>query len=103
MLHRRISTEFVGSYVLPIFLVALITILIDVYIGDQGVTYREVIVGLFVLAVLKVLLAGRRGLKAGLVFLVATFALGYRTISITPNLRIHPSELVLLGLLGLII
>src|SRR5678815_435315 len=100
MLHRRISTEFVWSYVLPLLIVALITILTDVYVADLGVSYREVIVALFLVAGLKVALSdGRRGLKVGLVFLVATFRLGYRTISITPNLRIHPSELVLLGLL----
>jgi len=104
MLHRRISTEFVWSYVLPLLIVALITILTDVYVADLGVSYREVIVALFLVAGLKVALSdGRRGLKVGLVFLVATFGLGYRTISITPNLRIHPSELVLLGLLVLLI
>lgn len=93
----------VWSYVFPVLIVVLLTTLTNVYILDYGISYRVVIVALCVLASLRVFSAGRKGLKVGLVFLVASFGLGYRTMSINPYLRVHPSELVVLGLFGLLI
>ena len=75
----------------------LITTLIDLYVLDYGISYRDVIVMSGVLAGLLVFAAGNRGLKVGMVFLVATFALGYRTMKVVPTLTVHPSELVLWG------
>jgi len=92
-----------SPYLFLIPVAVLLAILTDVYIVDYGSSYREVIVALCLLAGFRVVLASRSGLKVGLVFLVTTFGLGYRTMSVTPNLRVHPSELVVLGLFGLLI
>jgi hypothetical protein len=75
--------------------------LIEIYILEYGASYREVIVTLMVLAGFWAFAAGNRGLKVRFVFLILTFALGYRTIDVTSNLRVHPAELVLWGLLAL--
>ena len=81
--------------------IALGFALLEIYIIEYGVSYREVIVTLMVLAGLWAFAAGKRGLKVGLVFLTLTFALGFRTLEITPGLRVHPAEFVLWGLLAL--
>lgn len=95
--------KFVSPYVFLILIAVVLTILTDVYVLDYGISYREVIVALVLVAAIRVLMAGHRGLKVGLVFLVATFGLGYRTIEIIPGVRVHPSELVVLGLVALLI
>jgi len=96
-----------GKHVSPnVFLASLtvvLAILVSVYILDHGISYREVIVSLGVIGALVVFLAGDRGLKMGLIFLLITFGLGYRTMEVTPDFKIHPSELVIWGLLGLLI
>jgi hypothetical protein len=90
------------SYVFVISAV-LLAILANVYLVDYGISYREVIVALGALAAFLVFVTGYRGLKMGLVFLVVTFGLGYRTIHVTDIFKIHPSEFVIWGLLGLLI
>lgn len=89
-----------GSSSLFVLIAVLFTILIDLYVLDYGISYREVIVASVVLAGLLVFATGDRGLKVGLVFLVLTFGLGYRTMHLTPSVSVHPSELVLWGLLA---
>jgi hypothetical protein len=74
---------------------------VEILILEYGISYREVIVTLLVLAGFTAFVAAKRGLKLGFVFLVLTFAVGFRTMDVTPNLRVHPSELVLWGLLAL--
>ena len=62
-----------------------------------GFSYKDVIVlavacgGLWALA-------SRQGLKAALAAWVCTFGLGYRTIQVTADYKIHPSEVLLWGL-----
>ena len=90
-----------GSSCVFVLIAVLLTTLIDLYVLDYGISYREVIVTLVALAGFSVFVAGDRGLKVGLVFLVMTFGLGYRTMDVTPSLHVHPSELVLWGLLAL--
>jgi len=97
------SRKYRLPYVFAILIAALLTTLADLYIIDYGISYREVIVTLVALAAFWVFAAGQRGLKVGLVFLVVTFGLGHRTMVVTPSLRVHPSELVILGLLVLLI
>jgi len=75
--------------------------LVEIYTLQQGISYRAVIVTLMLLAGVWAFASGKKGLKAGFVFLVLTFALGYRTMDLTSNLRVHPSELVLWGVLVL--
>lgn len=84
-----------------VLIAVLLTSLINLYVVDYGITYREVIVSSLAVAGLLVFTAGGRGLKVGMVFLVLTFGLGYRTMHFTPRLSIHPSEFVLWGLFAL--
>ena len=60
--------------------------------------YKLVIVGLLLLGALPAIVLGSRGLKWGLMLWICTFGLGYRTISIAPQVSIHPIEVVLYGL-----
>lgn len=94
---RRFSAAYISVIVFALGLA-----LVEIYVLDYGVSYREVIVMLMVLAGLSAFAAaGNKGLRVGLVFLVLTFALGYRTIELTRGLRVHPAEFVLWGLLAL--
>jgi hypothetical protein len=90
-----------GSSWLFVLIAVLLTTLVDLYVLEYGISYRHVIVASVAMAGFLVFAAGDRGLKVGLVFLVLTFVLGYRTVEVTPALRVHPSELVLWGLLAL--
>lgn len=89
-----------GAYI-SVVVIGTCLALVEVYALEYGITYREIIVTLLVLAGVWAFASGDRGLKVGFVFLVLTFALGYRTMDVTPNLRVHPSELVLWGVLAL--
>src|SRR6185503_20748690 len=93
----------ISPYAFLVIAVLFITLLVDIYAVDYGISYREIISTLGVLAGVSVLVAGRQGLKLGLVFLVVTFGLGYRTITIDSTLKVHPSELIILGLFALLI
>jgi hypothetical protein len=93
---RKSSAAYVSVLVIGMGLA-----LVAIYAIEYGISYREVIVALMVLAGLAAFAAGQRGLKLGLVFLVLTFAFGYRTMDVTPNLRVHPSEVILWALLAL--
>ena len=75
--------------------------LLEIYILQFGISYREVIGSLLVLAGFLTFAAGEKGLKIGFVFVILTFALGYRTMAVTPEMRVHPAELVLWGVLAL--
>ncbi len=90
-----------ATYAVVILITVLLAALADIYILDYGVSYREVIVTLMAVAGVSVFVVGSRGLKVGLVFLVMTFGLGYRTMDVTPNLHVHPAELILWALLAL--
>src|SRR5882724_4948795 len=68
---------------------------VAMYLDRQGLSYKELIVGLGALTVAVIVLGGERGIRFGLVLWVLTLALGYRTIEWTPNLRIHPSEILI--------
>ena len=93
---RRSSAPYISVIALGIAFAV-----VEILIIEYGISYREVIVTLMVLAAFAAFAAGKRGLKLGFVFLVLTFAVGYRTVNVTPDLRVHPSELVLWGLLAL--
>jgi hypothetical protein len=86
---------------ISVIVLALGFAVIEILIIEYGISYREVIVTLMVLAAFAAVAVGKRGLKLGFVFLVLTFAVGYRTMDVAPDLRVHPSELVLWGLLAL--
>ena len=69
------------------------------YVGRQGPSYKEVIIALSAL-ILAVIVFGRElGIRYGFVLWVLTLALGYRTLYVTVDLPIHPSEVLLWVLL----
>ena len=94
--RRKSSAGYVSVIVL-----ALGFALVEICILEYGISYREVIVALMIFAGFAAFAAGSRGLKLGFVFLVLTFAIGFRTMEVTPNLRVHPSELILWAMLML--
>src|SRR5258708_39761135 len=81
---------FVGMAVIAIVVVAM-----EFYADRQGLSYKELIVGLGALVAAIIIFGGERGIRFGLVLWVLTLALGYRTIEWTENLRIHPSEILI--------
>lgn len=67
----------------------------ELYALQYGVSYKELIVVFGALAGGIIVFGGERGIQFGSVLWVLTLALGYRTITYTPDLRIHPAELLL--------
>ena len=75
---------------------------VTIYADERGVSYRELIV-IFALAILGVIVfGGESGIRWGFVLWVLTLALGYRTVSVTKELPLHPSEILLWLLLACI-
>src|SRR6267154_5870308 len=75
-------------------IIAIVVAAVELYADRQGLSYKELIVGLGALVAAIILFGGERGIRFGLVLWVLTLALGYRTIEWTQNLRIHPSEIL---------
>ncbi len=65
------------------------------YADRQGLSYKELIVGLGALTAGTIIFGGERGIRFGLIIWALSLALGYRTIEWTQNLRIHPSEILI--------
>jgi hypothetical protein len=68
----------------------------------RGFSSREALIVLAVLVLAVIALNGERGIQYGFAAWVLTLALGYRTIALTPELHIHPSEILLWVLLACI-
>ena len=77
---------------------ALGVVIVYVYV-THGFSFRELIVISGVVALGLIVFNGERGIRYGFVVWVLTLAVGYRTVSVTPELRIHPSEVLLWVLL----
>jgi hypothetical protein len=73
------------------------------YIAQFGITYKEILVLLLAAGGVAIVLAGERGLTVGLAIWTLTLGLGYRTIAVTEHIKLHPSEILLLGLLGVLL
>jgi hypothetical protein len=65
------------------------------YIGRQGPSYKEVILAFGALIVAVIVFGRELGVRYGFVLWVLTLILGYRTIAVTSELAIHPSEILL--------
>jgi hypothetical protein len=76
-------------------LMVLGAIAVQFYADRQGLSYKELIVGLGVITGAIIIFGGERGIRFGLILWVLTLALGYRTLEVTQNLRIHPSEILI--------
>ncbi|MEI2608560.1 MAG: hypothetical protein V9G20_08005 [Candidatus Promineifilaceae bacterium] len=73
------------------------------YIGRNGFTYREVIIAFVLLVGAFAVLGGRQGIITSAIGFIMTFALGYRTVEITTQLRIHAGEILIWGLFLLVL
>ena len=91
------------TLILLVFIGSLLALASGGYVAARGLSYRELLVGGGLVAILALLMTGERALHVGFMFWIATLALGYRTIEVTPYLRIHPGELLLWGLLFLLV
>src|SRR5258707_4982062 len=80
-------------------IIALSAIALAYYLAQWGLSYREVIVAFATLILGIVVFNGERGIQFGFVLWVLTLSLGYRTIALTRDLYIHPSEVLLWVLL----
>jgi hypothetical protein len=65
------------------------------YLGRQGPSYKEVIVAFSALIGLVIIFGRELGVRFGFVLWVLTLVLGYRTVAVTSELAIHPSEVLL--------
>jgi len=65
------------------------------YMGREGPSYKEVIIALGGLIAAVIIFGRELGVRYGFVLWVLTLILGYRTVAITPELAIHPSEILL--------
>ncbi|MDX6498805.1 MAG: hypothetical protein QOG23_2065 [Blastocatellia bacterium] len=83
-------SPFFGIPLLMIGVVALV-----VYVQQRGLSYKDLIVAAGVLVFAVIVFGGERGIRIGFVLWLLTLALGYRTVEWTPNLRIHPSEILI--------
>jgi hypothetical protein len=91
------------KYSLLLALLALVlAALAERYIQFHGLSIREILLVILAVLAVAVLQSGERGVRIGFVVWVCTLGVGYRTIPITPELRLHPSEVILWALLGLL-
>jgi hypothetical protein len=102
MIRGQSQTESRLLSVVAILFALLLSGLIGRYLVLQGLSYREVIVVLVALIGVIAVLAGERGARVGFILWVFTLGLGYRTVEVAPELRIHPSEVLLWALLILL-
>ena len=75
--------------------IAIGALVFHYYIGRQGPSYKEVIIAFGALIVAVIVFGRELGVRYGFVLWVLTLILGYRTIAVTPELAIHPSEILL--------
>jgi O-antigen ligase len=91
---RRFREINIAELIVCAFSVAVV-FLLGAGIGTDQVS-PNVFLYILVAAIFFVtILAGERGLTIGFVMWILSFGLGYRSIQVTSNLRIHPSEVVL--------
>jgi hypothetical protein len=95
MIERVTGLRFDKRLLTGTAVVAIAAVAIYLYADRQGLSYKELIVGLGALAGAVIVFGGERGIRFGFVLWILTLALGYRTIEWTVNLRIHPSEILI--------
>jgi hypothetical protein len=87
----------------PIVSAVLVAVFCAWYIVNRGISYREVIVVLLISVGVAVFFKGESGLRIGMYVWIFTLSLGYRTLHLTSDLQVHPSELLLLSLFLLLL
>jgi len=82
--------------------VILLVAIVPYFVLGRGFAFRDLIIGFAALVLAVIAFNGELGIQYGLVLWVLTLALGYRTIALTPDLHIHPSEILLWVLMACI-
>jgi hypothetical protein len=103
MIERVAGFRFSKNFLIGFVCVVLAGVGVSIYSNQQGLSYKELIVGLSALVGAVIVFGGERGIRFGLVLWVLTLALGYRTVELTSNLRLHPSEILIWLLLACIL
>lgn len=87
---------------LPKIIVSIAGMLFALYAGNRiaqpNFNYQDIIVWLVLVASVATFVLARISVQVGLLLWVGLFALGYRTVHITPDFGIHPLVLFILGL-----
>jgi len=95
MIERIAGFKLGKSLAIASALLLLGILAVEFYVDRRGFSYKELIVVLGALIMAVIVFGGERGIRFGLVLWVLTLGLGYRTVEWTPNLRIHPSEILI--------
>ncbi len=77
-----------------IALMLLGALAVERYAVGTGLSYRELIVAIAALIGGVVVFGGERGIRFGLVLWTLMLAVGYRSLRFTPDLTIHPAEVL---------
>ena len=95
MIQRVAGFKLGKSFFIGLALIAVGGVGLYVYADRYGLSYRELIV-VSALLIVGVIVFGRElGVRWGFVLWVLTLALGYRTVELTRDLPLHPSEVLL--------
>jgi hypothetical protein len=92
-----------GKRRLVVSLIAVVAIAMGLYGGYRGIDYRDVMLTGGGLIAALVVLGGEAGVQFGFVLWALSMAIGYRTIEYSKDLRIHPAEVLLWLLFGIIL
>lgn len=87
--NKRSRLIFAGA------LIGIAAVIFQYFLGKQGPSYKEVIMAIGAMVVAVIVFGRETGIRYGFVLWVLTLTLGYRTIAVTPDLAIHPSEILL--------
>src|SRR5207253_11079248 len=91
---ERLTRSSLQKKFLPGLALSLFGVFAILAYTQLGFSYKDVIVAMGVVILAVIVFGGERGIRYGLVLWVLTLSLGYRTIEVTPNLRIHPAEIL---------
>jgi O-antigen ligase len=83
--------------------VLLLALPAGLYLRTHSLSFRELVVFTAIIVGVIAIQLGEWGIRIGFVAWVCTLGLGYRTAHLTPNLSVHPAEIVLWGLLTLLL
>src|SRR5258708_5833811 len=82
--------------------IATLVPIVSYLVLGRGFSFRDLIIVVAALILGVIALNGERGIRYGFALWVLSLALGYRTIALTSELHIHPSEILLWVLMACI-
>lgn len=99
---EKVGKLWLGKGVVRAMVLIALAIAFGIYAVERGVGYKEIIIAFSLSVFALIMFGGERGIRVGFVLWVLTLGLGYRTIAVTKDLGIHPSEVLLWLLLACI-